>query len=374
MPDDFLAEKFMDKAKELTEYNINIMNQKGIIIASKDKERIGSFHEVAYWIIHGEEDIIDVPDGGNYLGVKPGVMLPIVHKGKRIGAIGITGIPDEVRQTAKIMKFAIEIMYDFESQHEQSARRKTMKERFIFGVLSNEVADIEQLREDALTLGWDENCIRLPIYLSVDDMADIPTVLRKLKDSVCYVRQDIISHIRGNNIIIFKSFKLNGDSLSHYKEVIMEFIAECKAYLDVSGVEYQFCVGTFQQYFQKYRVGFQHCLWMKDKVKEPVSFFYEHVSEYMKTLVVMVEYRDIYEVFAQTIDDKNKENFIEVVDSLQKNNYNFNASSRELYIHKNTLVFRFNKIRELLGINPMQQVYDREFLEYLHFFLKNSRN
>ena len=87
----------------------------------------------------------------------------------------------------------------------------------------------------------------------------------------------------------------------------------------------------------------------------------------------MVEYRDIYGVYGQLLDEKGKENILEVVDSLQKNNYNFNASSKELYIHKNTLVFRFNKIRELLGVNPMQQVADRDFLEYLHYFIKNNR-
>lgn len=43
MLDNFLAEKFIKKAGESTEYNINIMDEKGVIIASKDAERIGNF-------------------------------------------------------------------------------------------------------------------------------------------------------------------------------------------------------------------------------------------------------------------------------------------------------------------------------------------
>lgn len=129
--DNFLAEKFIEKAGESTEYNINIMDEKGTIIASKDTERIGDFHEVAYWIIQGEEEIIEVPDGGKYLGVRPGVMLPIMQKGKRIGAIGVTGEPQKVRELGKVMRFAIETMYEFELQHQQSAQRKSIKERFI---------------------------------------------------------------------------------------------------------------------------------------------------------------------------------------------------------------------------------------------------
>ena len=46
-----LAEKFVKKAKNYTKYNINIMDENGIIIASSNTERIGSFHEVAYQLL-----------------------------------------------------------------------------------------------------------------------------------------------------------------------------------------------------------------------------------------------------------------------------------------------------------------------------------
>ena len=42
-----LAEKIIDKLADCTDYNVNIMNDKGIIVASKDKSRVGTFHEVA---------------------------------------------------------------------------------------------------------------------------------------------------------------------------------------------------------------------------------------------------------------------------------------------------------------------------------------
>lgn len=373
MLDNFLAEKFIEKAGESTEYNINIMDEKGIIIASKDTERIGDFHEVAYWIIQGEEEIIEVPDGGKYLGVRPGVMLPIMQKGKRIGAIGVTGEPQKVRELGKVMRFAIETMYEFELQHQQSAQRKSIKERFIYGILSNEVADGEKLRADAATLGWEERFIRLPIYLQLDTMADVPTVLRKLKESALYSRQDIISAVRDRHIVIFKSFKPVAECLSKYKEIVAEYISACKNYLDLAGAVYQFCIGTFQETYENYRTGYLHCIWLKNNVKEPMAFFYEHVNAYMKSQIAMVEYRDIYGIYEKLMDDKTRENFLEIIESLQKNNYNFNVSSRELYVHKNTLVFRFNKIREFLGVNPMQQVADREFLEYLHYFMKSSK-
>ena len=47
---------------------------------------------------------------------------------------------------------------------------------------------------------------------------------------------------------------------------------------------------------------------MRDRVKEQISYFYEHVNEYMKSLIAMVEYRDIYGVYEQLLDEKGREN------------------------------------------------------------------
>lgn len=368
----FWAEKFIEKARDMTEYNINIMDEKGIIIASKDEKRIGKFHEIAYWIVQGDEDIIEVLEEENeYMGVRNGVMLPIVQKGKRIGAIGVTGDPEQVRQIGKVMQFAIETMYEFELQHEQNVKKQGIKERLLNNLLYKEEPDIEKVREDADTLGWKEDCVRIPIYLELDHMADIPTVLRKLKTNAFYHGQDIISVIREEDIIIFKSFQQMDRDVSHYKEVIAEYLSSCIAYLEVMGVEYKISIGTFQQYFERYSTAFQHCLWLKKYSKEPIAYFYDYVGEYMKELITLVEYRDIYDVYAHLIDQKASKDFLEVIYSLQKNSYNFNTSSKQLFIHKNTLVFRFNKIKELLGVNPMQRAEDRDFLEYLYYYMKN---
>lgn len=42
---------------------------------------------------------------------------------------------------------------------------------------------------------------------------------------------------------------------------------------------------------------------------------------------------------------------------MKKNNYNIVASSKELYIHKNTLAFQFNKIRDRLDRNPIYKYF-----------------
>ena len=54
-----LAQKFIEQVTQYTDYNINIRNEKGVIIASRDPKRVGTFHEVAYYIVTGTEDMVD---------------------------------------------------------------------------------------------------------------------------------------------------------------------------------------------------------------------------------------------------------------------------------------------------------------------------
>ena len=59
MLDRDFAEKFIDRVTRYTDYNVNIMDERGIIIASRDKARIGQYHEVAYRLVTGTEEIVD---------------------------------------------------------------------------------------------------------------------------------------------------------------------------------------------------------------------------------------------------------------------------------------------------------------------------
>ena len=52
-----LASGFIERLVNHLDYNINIMDKNGIIIASRDKERVNIFHEAAYRIISQNEEI-----------------------------------------------------------------------------------------------------------------------------------------------------------------------------------------------------------------------------------------------------------------------------------------------------------------------------
>ena len=86
-----LARRFIEQVTQYTEYNINIMNEAGVIIASRDPKRVGTYHEVADRIIHGTQDMIVIRDERMFPGVLPGINMAIMHDGHKEGVVGVTG-------------------------------------------------------------------------------------------------------------------------------------------------------------------------------------------------------------------------------------------------------------------------------------------
>ena len=124
------AKRFIQRVTQFTDYNINVMDKDGIIIASRDANRVGSYH-VAYQIVHGNEDIVEIHHENEYAGVKPGINMVVQVDALREGVVGVTGSPEEIRPVALIIKMALEEMMKYELQEEKRRSRKSQKERLI---------------------------------------------------------------------------------------------------------------------------------------------------------------------------------------------------------------------------------------------------
>ena len=141
-----IARKFIERLTTYTSYNVNIMNERGIIIASRNPERVGTFHEIAYDIITQNKPMIEVTTADEFLGVQPGVNLLLLHEGKGVGVIGVTGNPAEVKSIAMIIKMSMESMLEYEHEKELSSRRRNQKEKFAYQLIYENNPDIQSLR------------------------------------------------------------------------------------------------------------------------------------------------------------------------------------------------------------------------------------
>lgn len=94
-----LAERTVEILYNITGMNVNVMGENGEIIATIQKERLGTIHEIAKKIINGEieSSATTVEQAKSLKGVLPGYNGPVKFNNKVIGCIGLTGDPQLVK-------------------------------------------------------------------------------------------------------------------------------------------------------------------------------------------------------------------------------------------------------------------------------------
>lgn len=130
MLEEHIAQKLIDRLSGILNYNVNIMDGTGTIIASHDHSRVGSFHETAYHMLREGKKLVEVSSEENLLGTKPGINMAIESKNAVVGVVGITGDPEMIRPFAQLLKAAIESLLEVELQQQSLIRNTSRQDRF----------------------------------------------------------------------------------------------------------------------------------------------------------------------------------------------------------------------------------------------------
>ena len=377
-----LARRFIEQVTQYTEYNINIMDETGVIIASRDPERVGTYHEVADRIIHGAKDVIVVHDDRTYPGVLPGINMAILHEGRKEGVVGVTGDPDKIRDVAMITRMAMEAMLRYEKQQEQIRLRRTRKEHFLSLLTQGQYADSTEIRGIARQLEYDEELVRVPVLCRLRrpkeeegrsrKLPPAEDVLEALRRGKGHWRQDFSYVVDETHLLVFKTVKVDGRrNLTDYREEIEDYLEYIRRWLSDKGVKAVFYVGSLQKRFSQYYYAYRHCKWLESHVNAPgeVIFFSDYIKEYFRTLIPRQELQQVFYIYGTEIGEDLRRQFVELIGALESANYNLSEAARELYVHKNTLVYRYNKMKDYLGLDPLESADDRRFMELLYLYL-----
>lgn len=369
-----MARKFIEQVTQYTDYNINIMNEQGVIIASRDPARVGTFHEVAYYIVTTKEDMVVTSSGDDYPGVKPGINMVINIDGRREGVVGITGNPEEIRPVALITKMAIEAMLKYEKQQAENQSRKTRKERFVTLLTHEEFSDPELLREMAQELNYSEAIVRIPILCRLEEVEAAP-FLEMIKLGARHSKEDISYVLDENHIIIYKSMPENrGKMLSDYKFIIAEYLGSALQWMRREDKHCKFYIGSFQGSFSQYYYAYMHCKWLEENVvsDSTAAFFYDYSEKYLRKITPMNELQRMFNIYGKQLDKEFLHIYIEIIGALIQSNYNLVSAAKLLFMHKNTLVYRYNKIKDAMNVDPIASSADRFFVEAFYCYLRKE--
>ena len=126
---------------------INVMNTDGIIVASTEKERIGSYHQGAREAVQtGRVVSIRQDQLSAYAGAKQGINMPIRVDGTIIGVVGMYGDPEEIRDMAHLLEVDAAKYYQLEAMLRPMLSESSLRSQLLSMLLSVEKTDLSTVR------------------------------------------------------------------------------------------------------------------------------------------------------------------------------------------------------------------------------------
>lgn len=352
------AQDIVNRAMKTLGYNINIMDNMGIIIASGDKKRLNTFHEAAETVIRtGKPVEITLEDAEKLQGVKPGVNLPITINDKIVGVVGITGNPAEISGYGKLIKITVESMYEQCLLTEQLNIDEKVKEMFIIDLISGNTFDRESLLQRSSVLNIDLKVPRIPIIVKIysKHATGIKIVLNE-----CELNPNYISLNMGSNNILILIPLLRGNEIKDIKEETFALLKNLKEKLQKEEINYNIAVGNYYPELEGIKTSYREILETfaiieKSKIRNKVYFTFDKNLEILINNVreeLIENYKYHFLNNEETVKLFQDKKMLDTLNAFFDSNFNSTISSRELNITRNTLNNRLNKVERVTGYDP----------------------
>lgn len=157
-----LAQDIVDRAMAILPYNVNVMDNQGLILGSGERERVNTRHEGAQLVLANSRVVeIDEHTAMHLKGVQPGINLPLMLDQRLIGVLGITGEPAQLRTYAELVRMTAEMLLGQRNQQaEQQWRRQRCDD--LLALLLGDAGDSPRLLDEARQMGLKPQLSRVP--------------------------------------------------------------------------------------------------------------------------------------------------------------------------------------------------------------------
>ncbi len=328
------AQHIVDKMMKDIPYNINIMNEKGIIIGSGNKDRIGTSHSGAVQALRLGR-MITITEDNKY--EKKGTNEPIVIDQKMVGVIGISGEPDEVIPFCKLVKSTVSLLIEQGNALKSLEEINKKKSAFLKLLVETKYQYSDDIKREALNYQLD--------------------LTRKTSVLIAKPKPDLKK-------IDAPVFEEDG-----YSIILVQ---------DNRGIEALVHQLSSENTATKISIGC-HVNTISESYHQAISAM--DISEKLNIQKRIIHYKDI--CFLSRVSEAEMDSFTnhsyikgslisspELLETLQiyiSKNGNMTLTSKALHIHRNTLQYRLDRIKEITNKDPKKLI---ELFELVFIMLK----
>lgn len=337
-----IAEEIVEQTMLRLSRNLNVMDTKGMILASGEMERVNRIHEgAAYVAATGKPLWIDATNLKDWPGSKPGVNLPIHYKSRLVGVIGITGNEDELRDVATLVQLTTEMMVHqslltSETEWKRAAGELVFKEL----ISGNPLSGITQDRMNMLSIA-----LKGPFTIIIvhqDETTRMPNRLADWLTESLGIRSVLAGADYGHSMPIL-IWRVERELLRKRVEHICDQknVSLLKIGIGKTVCSEEEIALTYESACQAIQFG----------VKNEVISDFETIE--MKALMGAYQ-QPLHKQYREKVLGPLNEQLIETLQTYLGHEMHANHTSQVLGIHRHTLSYRLKRISEITGFDPTQ--------------------
>lgn len=375
-----LAQEIVERTMNVLGKNINIMDYNGIIIGSGNKERINTFHEGAAKVLEtGEKLIVTEEEAKALRGVKTGINLPIKFNNRIIGVVGITGNLSEVESYGEIVKNLVELMLSHIFLQKEIELENKAIENFYQQLIGNDINNREQLYDRAKLFNIDNTLYRkvMVIQISPFDNMKINSEIENFNMLFNLDNTRDIFFIRGTSLVFIKSLKKKElkEQSSIIEKIARVILDRFESIFNSVAIGIGQTIQELDKLYLSYE-GAKHALKVGEKIyrsEEKIYFIdhlgYDYFIPYLKENYAEY-YLDMFSLDVREVFEDTDTGII--LEGMMENDLNISKTAEALFMHRNTLLYRIEKIKGLTGLDPKKAKDLFTLLLAYHLYLYNK--
>ena len=368
-----LAQEIVARTMQIIDGNVNVMDARGRIIGSGDRERVGELHEGALLVL-SQARVVDIDEAvARHLhGVRPGINLPLRIDGSIVGVIGLTGNPAQLRQYGELVCMAAEMMLEQARLMHLLAQDSRFREELVLNLIRAEALS-PALMEWAQRLGIDPEEPRVAAVVEVDSgQLGVDSAMAELQQLQALLtlpeRDNLIAIVSLSEMVVLKP-ALNGhgrwDAEDHRRRV-ENLLSRMK---ESSRLRVRVALGNYftgpGSIARSYRTARTTMAVGKQRMFEQRAYYYQDLMlpVLLDSLRGGWQADELVRPLARLKAMDGNGLLRRTLSAWFLNNVQQSATAKALYIHRNTLEYRLNRISELTGLNLSS--FDARLLLYI---------
>lgn len=365
-----IVQTFIATLEEALHYKVTITDTNGYIVGSSDPARLNQFHPSAYEILCERQPIEswDIATD-SYVNVPEGVQLGygerVIYDGECIGLIGLVGAPEEIKQSIKTAQLVLQLMLDRKKASDELKLISKDKKAFLLRLLQGQYGSPEWIKERADTYKIDLSRPRYVLTVQINlekfdeksplELSQIKETMHRAIRSIFFEQEDLLyEYDTGETVLLTAGKHLDASQRRRQIEkaaarLYAELREQCKvsALIGVSEEcgDYTGIPLALRQGRMAAEIG------AKTENGEGLYFY----SQMRLGRIVASFSPEIRPILQRDILSKLLENhadsLLETLFTYFEMNGNVSQTAEKLFIHRNTLQYRFRKIKEITGFD-----------------------